>query len=89
MKHREHIPFYMNFESLAEEIGNLKYKSLAELFEELSIKFKRDADEDRLRGREQLASSLDNISFKLKEAQLDADKAWKICKPHMEKEETE
>lgn len=84
MKHPSYIKNYEgNFESLAEEIGDLRYDSLFELLELLSRKIEKDGQKDRGRGRTQLADSLQQAATVLQESAEHIKIAWQISEPFM------
>lgn len=83
MIHKSEIEnFSGTMAQLAEEIGDLKYDALAEFFELLSDKIKRDGDKDKSRGRIKLAKHLHDCSENLLECKKSIDKAWVICEPY-------
>ncbi len=84
MIHKTDIEKYEgSMKKLCEDIGDLQYDSLAELFGLLSDKISNDGLKDRNRNRIKLASCLENTSNLLQEAKKEIDKAWKICEPYM------
>lgn len=68
---------------LVEDIGNLRYDSLAEFLQLLSDKIQSDGEKDHSKKRYQLATTLFECAKKLKESKTAIEKAWKICKPYM------
>jgi len=85
--HKSHVKHYPDPKILAEEIGNLKYDSLANLFQELSNKFLKDAKADSFRGRKKLAKYLDALYSHSQMMKFEAEKLWKICEPYMKENE--
>ena len=83
-EHKAHIQHYETHKELAEAIGNLRYDSLIELFDELSKKFERDAIADGKRGRKLLSEKLHAVSFGFAVIKINMQKTWKICKRYME-----
>ena len=83
MIHKSHIEHYPDAKILAEEIGNLKYDSLANFFQELSNKFLRDAKADSYKGRKKLAKHLDALYSHSQSMKFEAEKLWEICEPYM------
>ena len=84
MKHSSKVEKYKgSLEELAEDIGNLRYDSLQELFGFLHLKIQKDLKADADRGRDKLAKQLHDVSMAMKLAEESVDKAWKICEPHM------
>jgi hypothetical protein len=84
MRHKTWIKNYeRDFARLAEEIGDLRYDSLAEFLDLLGEKIKRDGNSDRDRGRRQLAEALHETKDKLAQAAKSVDHAWKISAPYM------
>lgn len=84
MKHRSWIKNYeRNFEQLAKEIGDLRYDTLAEFLRLLSQKIEQDGQQDRSRGRTQLADSLQRAAANLEESAESIELAWRISEPFM------
>ncbi len=84
MQHKTWIKNYeQDFERLAEEIGDLRYDSLAEFLELLAKKLSIDAGKDRDRGRRHLSDSLYEAKDSLTKAAGSISVAWRICEPHM------
>lgn len=74
-----------NLEKLANELGGLRYDALSNFLEYLSKKLEKESLADEGRNRNQLANHLKNASVSTKESAKSIKKAWKICKPFMEK----
>jgi monomeric isocitrate dehydrogenase len=70
-----------NLQTLANEIGDLRYDALQEFLVHLSLKIKKDGLKDRNRGRIKLANQLDAASEKIQNSADAIEKAWIICKP--------
>ena len=85
MNHKTNIEHYPDHKILAEEIGNLRYDALQELFHELKLKFMKDSNDDLKRKRPKLSGELATISARMRNAERAAEKSWEICKPFMEK----
>lgn len=85
MKHKRRVEHYPDHKALAEEIGNLRYDALADLFHELKLKFTKDSNEDLKRKRPKLSGELLAISARMRNAQRAAEKAWDVCEPYMMK----
>ena len=84
MKHPRWIKNYENnFAQLAEEIGDLRYDSLAELLQLLSQKIEQDGINDHQGGRVQLAASLKKASVDLLNSAASIEVAWRISEPYM------
>ena len=84
MKHKSWIKNYEgNFEKLAEEIGDLRYDTLAEFLELLGKKIEIDGQKDNSRGRTKLANSLQGSAKALIESSKNIKEAWRICEPYM------
>jgi hypothetical protein len=77
----EHYPG--DLAALAEEIGNLKYDSLAEFLRLLSAKIDGDAAKDQARGRVRLAAALRSAAGRIGSAEVPIERAWKISRPFM------
>jgi hypothetical protein len=81
-KHTQNIKsIEIDNETLAKEIGDLYYDSLAEFLTALSKKLALDGDADAARGRKKLASHLHEAAKHIAEASVHMDKAWDICAP--------
>ena len=84
MTHHEKPKNYPNsLQDLAEEIGDLRYDSLALFLDFLSEKMKKDAEKDLASNRVKLAKNLFATAEKLHEAKIEIDTAWEICEPYM------
>ena len=84
MKHKSWIKNYEHqFEQLAEELGDLRYDSLAEFLELLAQKIERDGQNDLKRSRKKLAKSLQNAAIRLTESAKQIEIAWSISAPYM------
>lgn len=83
MEHKYNIDGYDSLEKLAEDIGDLRYDSLVELFNLLSEKFRKDAIADAGRNRMQLSNSLNSIADGFTDLSGMMDKTWLICKKYM------
>jgi oligoendopeptidase F len=71
---------------LAEDIGNLDYDTLQELFIALQQKFTKDALHDQSLDHPQVAKILDNIAKNLLQlVQEDIEPLAKLCRPYNEK----
>jgi len=68
---------------LAEEIGDLRYDALSDFFQLLSQKIEKDGDQDKNRGRLQLATQLYACSFSLSTCKQAIDRAWGISEPYI------
>lgn len=76
MIHKSEIDYDGGFDKLAEDLGNLRYDSLAEFLNKLSDKLAKDSGADADRKRPQLAKQLLYASRYI-------GNAWKLCEPHM------
>ena len=84
MKHEKHIDGHPDLQKLAEDLGNLRYDSLSELFMHLSEKLRKDSIADSKRKRPKLARKLEDASNMMEIAAVKINSAWKISKPYME-----
>lgn len=84
MVHKASIKYYPDLESLAGEIGDLRYDALEAFLHHLALKLKKDSEADAKRGRPQLASNLMNASNFLETSAIEIGRAWKICAPYLE-----
>lgn len=87
MKHKKSIDKYAgSLHELGEDIGNLDYDTLVELFTILSQKFEKDAAHDLELNHPKVANILTNISTKLKDiTEDDAQKLADLCRKYNEK----
>lgn len=83
-KHKKEVAGISDMKVVAEMIGDLHYKTLADFFQQLKLKFSNDAEQDANKGREHLAFHLENIADCLFKAEVNAAGLWKISKPFME-----
>lgn len=84
-KHNKTIEKYEGtIQELAEDIGDLHYKSLAEFLHHLNIKIYSDGAKDFGRGREKLSKQLTEASTSISKASGHIREAWNISKPFME-----
>ncbi len=84
MIHRESVENYAGSTAqLAEDIGNLKYDSLAAFLQLLADKIEGDAVKDGARGRTLLAASLQSAAAQVASAAAGIETAWRISEPHM------
>lgn len=84
MVHKTSLKYYPDLESLAEEIGDLRYDALEAFLHHLALKLKKDSEADAKRGRPQLAGNLMNASNYLETSAIEIGRAWKICAPYLE-----
>ena len=84
MVHKASLKNYPNLESLADEIGDLRYDALEAFLHHLALKLKKDSEADAKRGRPQLAGNLMNASNFLETSAFEIGLAWKICAPYLE-----
>ena len=88
MKHKIYVDKYNgSLETLAEELGNLRYDALADFLRFLSTKLDEDSKKDHSRNRVKLASCLKRCSLELSEASTAIDRAWDICAPYCKDEQ--
>ena len=84
MIHKDKIDNYNgSMQVLAENIGDLKYDTLAVFLELLAAKIQKDGDKDKSRGRVKLAKHLHDCSNNLTECAQSISTAWVICEPYM------
>ena len=84
MKHQKQIIHYNGSnEQLWEDIGNLDYDSLVELFSILSKKFSKDAAHDLELWHPKVAQHLQNIANKLEEIlKTDIEPVADLCRSY-------
>lgn len=82
-KHKKSVGEYTNMKKLAEDIGDLHYESLGELFAHLSEKVTQDGEKDIEGGRKKLGETLLNLGWDISMAYIRVKKAWLISKPFM------
>jgi hypothetical protein len=84
MKHTDNVKNYPgSLADLARDVGNMRYDSVAEFLQSLGDDFMRQAEADRARGREKLASQLEATANELYHAKDKMQSTWKICEPYM------
>lgn len=82
MIHKSEIEKYPgSMEELVEEVGDLKYDSLAIFLKLLANKIQKDGQKDKARNRVKLSNNLFRSAEKIKESKEFIDKAWIICEP--------
>ncbi len=86
MKHPTKIAYKGGLEKLVEDIGNLRYDTLAEFLELLQKKLDNDSKKDGERGRKALSLELSRAATFVMAAKESIDKAWVISKPFMKAE---
>ncbi len=72
-----------DLETLATELGDLRYDALAIFLQALSDKLKKDGKKDADRNRRKLATHLQNTADLLNDSAEEIQAAWKICEPYM------
>ena len=83
MQHKEIVEKYNgSFEELVEDIGNLRYDSLADFISLLSAKLSRDSEKDFDSGRKKLAHELHVAAYRISEAEQSIINAWEISAPY-------
>lgn len=83
--HKKEVAGISDMKELAEQIGDLHYKSLSELLKALSQKMKQDSRRDWENGKTQLAARLKETSILLKGGYVQINEAWQISRPFMPK----
>ena len=84
MIHREDIEQYPGtLTELANDVGDLRYDTLALFLRSLAAKLESDGEADANRGRPKLAASLHDSAERVAEAAAAIEKAWAISAPHM------
>jgi len=81
--HKDYVDYEGPLEQLVEEIGDLRYDTLEEFLEKLSVKLREDALADYNRGRVQLAYRLNTAHYFIAFAKEQIKEAWRISKPYM------
>lgn len=78
-------PIYIgqDLKVLAESIGNMRYDKTAEFIGYLCDDLHRQAENDCVKGRKQLANLLEEAATHLLAAQDSMNKVWKLCEPYM------
>ena len=84
MQHKEVVEKYDgSLEELANDIGNLRYDSLAEFLRHLSNKIHADSCNDFENCRFKLAQELKQCSYYIGLSKTYINEAWKISEPYM------
>ena len=87
MPHKTELDNYKGtLPELAREIANLRYDTLANLFEELYKCIDEDAQKDYDKGRKNLGMCLGMNAYRLKEATDSFKRAWLMCAPYMKED---
>ena len=68
---------------MAREIADMRYDDMSYLLGTLSDMLTIDADKDRARKRNKLASVCESASVLISNASMDLEEAWKISEPFM------
>lgn len=68
---------------LCERIHRLRFDKVEEFYRHSATELQQQAAGDRVRGRTQLASLLDEAATAAKEQQKRFARIWKICEPYM------
>lgn len=72
---------------LATEVGRLTYDQVSNFLGALALELEKQAEGDLGRGRSRLAEELGSASAAILAAQVNINRAWDICLPHMRPEE--
>lgn len=73
-----------DLESLADAIEELRYDKLSEFLGYLSEALYQRSIKDNRSGKPQLVMRLQRAGGSITGAKLNIDKAWEICKPYMD-----
>ena len=85
IKHKKELGnYHEGFEKLAKELGDLRYDSLSQFLEYLSVKLKQDSFSDGQRNRRKLSNELLQASKEINDASIHIRNAWDICEPYMD-----
>jgi len=80
------VPEYLsNLEQVAEDILDMPYDKVAELFGYMEKKSMKDSNKDGEGGRTQLSLELSRTSFSISIVKEHFQRIWKLCKPYMTK----
>ncbi len=83
MEHKDYIKHYAgSVEDLTEELGNLRYDTLANFLEMLAAKLERDSAKNIAKDRLKLAEHLKDAHQCIKEASWNIAKAWVVAEPY-------
>lgn len=83
-KHPTEVKNYVgSLEDLAQAVGNMRYDHTLAFIESLADDLKRQADNDKAKGRVKLAEKLYATAGELYSARDELLAAWEICKPFM------
>ncbi len=83
MSHPDHaIGYEGSLKDLAQEVGNMRYDSLAEFMKYLSDNLSEQATKDQ-NNKPQLAAKVEESASQLNVASLEMYQAWKVAEPHM------
>lgn len=82
-KYKRNIGEYTDMEKLAEDIGDLHYETLSELFGHLARKLDKDSVNDATNGRIKLSHTLRDAATELHGVKMCISDTWDISKPFM------
>ncbi len=89
MTHRENVERYAGtLAELAGDLGDLRYDALAAFLRALAEKIDADGQADAGRGRPRLATALRGAGASIASAADDVERAWSICSPYMQADES-
>jgi len=71
-------------QQLANDISDLRYDKLSEFLGWLEMSLEEDAKSDYYGGRKHLASELIFATVGIKDAHIHIQRAWEVCKSHMD-----
>ena len=74
----------METDDIVKQLADLRYDSLSLILSQLAVRLMADSDKDWERDRRRLAGNLQLASERLTDASKYLDRAWEICRPHME-----
>jgi len=81
------VPEYLtDLKKVSEDICNMPYDKVIELFGHMEKKLKIDAEKDHKGGRLKLWILLNHCSFRIGRVKEEFEKVWEVCKPYMIKE---
>lgn len=82
MKHPEKLEG-IDLKDLAQQLGSLRYDSLAQFLDHLSDELYRQYQGDMARDRPRLANHLFDAVENIEAAKRSIETAWKVCLPYM------
>lgn len=83
-KHKTAVEGYEDLlQLLSERIHRMRYDKVEEFCRHTSAEFRKQAEGDRAKGRDQLAALLEEAAAAAEQQEKRLARIWALCKPHM------